>query len=420
MIRKRIISVVISLVIVVLILLTYLYFTLINKTQNELVISAPYDSAVVAEPVETCYGIPVDSFYIEYGTVKKDQNLSHILAHYNLPEGSFAQILTRSKDVFDLRKIRYGNRYTVFLSVDTLYEVKYFVYEHTPVQYILFDLRDSVRVELCMKEVTAVNKLCSGTIESSLWNAINDKNLNPELTFKLSEIFAWTIDFFGLEVGDSFNVAYEELYVDTLAFGLGDIHSAYFRHAGREFYAIPFMQDSTLSFYDLDGNSLRKAFLKAPLRFSRISSKYSHSRLHPILKIYRPHHGVDYAAPIGTPVHAIGDGKVIKTSYTSGAGRMVKIRHNSIYSTSYMHLSRFEKGIKGGAFVKQGDVIGYVGSSGLSTGPHLDFRFYRNGQPVDPLKVEAPSVEPIREENKASFDSVKVIAIQKLRSLSGI
>lgn len=418
--RKRTLYAVIVLISVFLVLSVYYFFSLKKKLQNELVISATYDTIEVPKPARTCYGIPVDSFYVEFGTIKKDQNLSQIFAEYNLPEGSFNRMLIKSKDVFDLRKIRYGNKYTVFLSVDTLYEVKYFVYEHTPVEYVLFDLRDSISVELCRKEISVKDKFCTGTITSSLWNAIKDKNLNPELTFELSEIFAWTIDFFGLAVGDSFSVVYDERYVDTVCVGLGNIHTAYFRHSDRDFYAIPFVQDSTISFYDLDGNSLRKAFLKAPLRFSRVSSRYSHSRLHPILKIRRPHYGVDYVAPVGTPVHAIGDGKVIKTTYNNSAGRMVKIRHNSVYSTSYLHLSRFKKGIKTGAYVNQGDIIGYVGSSGLSTGPHLDFRFYKNGHPVDPLKVEAPSVEPIREENKASFDSVKVTAVQKLKSLSGI
>ena len=198
--------------------------------------------------------------------------------------------------------------------------------------------------------------------------------------------------------------------------GLGRIHTAYFRHEQKEFYAIPFTQDSVESYYDLDGNSLRRVFLKSPLRYSRISSKYSHSRLHPILKIRRPEYGVDYTAPIGTPVETIGDGKVIKIAYDNSSGRMVKIRHNSIYTTAYLHLSRYNKGIRTGARVKQGDVIGYVGSSGLSTGPHLDFRFYKNNRPVDPLKVEAPPVEPVKEENKQAFDSVKAITVRRLSS----
>ena len=418
--KKGVIYIVIPVIFICLILLFFYFFSLKKQLNNELVISAEYDTIEITAPENKLYGIPVDSFYVESGIIKKNQSLSQIFAKYNLPDGSFNQILTKSKTVFNLRKVRYGNKYTVFLSVDTLYEVKYFVYEHTPIEYVLFDLRDSINIELCKKEVKVINKVASGVIKSSLWNAIKDNNLNPILAFELSEIYAWSIDFFGLADGDSFKVIYDELYVDTTSVGLGEIHAAYFRHLDKDFYAIPFVQDSTTSYYDLNGKNLVKAFLKAPLRFSRVSSKYSHSRLHPILKIRRPHYGVDYAAPIGTPVHAIGDGKVIKTSYDKSAGRYIKIRHNSIYTTTYLHLSKFHKGIKTGAFVAQGDVIGYVGSSGLSTGPHLDFRFYKNGNPVDPLKVEAPSLEPIREENIQSFDSVKTVIVQKLKSSSAI
>jgi murein DD-endopeptidase MepM/ murein hydrolase activator NlpD len=207
-------------------------------------------------------------------------------------------------------------------------------------------------------------------------------------------------------------------YIDTALAGIGRIHAAFFRHMQNDYYAIPFVQDSVEDYYDIDGNSLRRVFLKAPLRYSRISSRYSHSRMHPILKIRRPHHGIDYAAPIGTPVHAVGDGEVIKAGYDDGGGYMLKIRHNSVYTTSYMHLSRYAKGIRRGSHVRQGDVIGYVGSSGLSTGPHLDFRFYRNNQPINPLKVKAPPVEPIKEENRQAFDSVKAITIRRLSASS--
>ncbi|UCH14731.1 MAG: peptidoglycan DD-metalloendopeptidase family protein [Bacteroidales bacterium] len=412
--RKRNAGLIVILIIFLLLLLYF--FSVKKRLKSEIVISADYDSVETAEPVKRLYGIPVDSFYVEYGRISKNQNLSGILSGYNLPDGCFNKILEKSKGIFDLRKIRHGNRYTVFLSVDTLYEVRYFVYEHTPVDYILFDLTDSVAIEARKKNVNIVTKTATGTIKSSLWNAIMDKNLEPELAIELSEIYAWTIDFFELQVGDSFRVIYDKHYIDTIVAGLGKIHSAYFRHAQNDYYAIPFVQDSIESYYDLDGNSLRRVFLKSPLRYSRISSKYSHSRLHPILKIRRPHYGVDYSAPVGTPVQSIGDGKVIKVAYDNSAGRMVKIRHNSVYSTSYLHLSRYRKGIKKGAYVKQGDVIGYVGSSGLSTGPHLDFRFYKNNGPIDPFKVEAPPVEPVKEENKQAFDSVKAVTVRRLSS----
>jgi len=233
---------------------------------------------------------------------------------------------------------------------------------------------------------------------------------------QLSEIYAWTIDFFGLQNGDRFKVIYEEQYVDSATLGIDRILAASFYSEGKIYYAIPFKQDGKEDFFDEEGNSLRKAFLKAPLRFSHISSRFSNSRYHPILKIRRPHHGVDYAAPTGTPVHAIGDGKVIAKGYNGQSGNRVKIRHNSIYTTAYSHLSRYGKGIHVGAMVKQGQVIGYVGKTGLATGPHLDFRFYKYGKPVDPLKVKAPSVSPINGQNRSTYNQVSKIMIDLLHT----
>jgi murein DD-endopeptidase MepM/ murein hydrolase activator NlpD len=394
--------------------LLYLYT---GRYAREIEIRASDESPDAEEPViNNLYGLPVDSFYIEQGKIRKNQTLADILKHYNLSEGSFNRLFLMPNDVFDVRKMKAGNDYTAFISPDTLYQLKYFVYEHTPVEYILFDFTDSLRISAREKEVRLIEKTCAGKISTSLWNTMIDNRISPMIAIELSEIYAWSIDFFGLQEGDSFKVIYNEMYVDTNSAGIEKIEAAFFRHSGRDYFAIPFIQDSSESYYDVDGNSLRKAFLKAPLRFSRISSRFSHSRFHPILKIRRPHHGIDYAAPIGTSVHAIGDGKVIKLGYDEGAGRMIKIRHNSVYTTVYMHLSRYGKGIHDGANVKQGDVIGYVGSSGLSTGPHLDFRFYKNGSPVDPLKVEAPPVEPVREENRQAFDSVKTLVLKRLNA----
>jgi len=219
----------------------------------------------------------------------------------------------------------------------------------------------------------------------------------------LSDVFAWTVDFFGLYPGDKFRVMYDELMIDSTSIGIGTIYAAWFEHRGEMNYAFRFEQDSAYSYWDEKGNSLKKSFLKAPLRFSRISSRYSGSRMHPVLKIYRPHTGVDYAAPAGTPVVAIGDGAVVEKGYNHAAGNFVKIRHNSVYTTGYNHLSRFGKGIEKGVRVKQGDLIGYVGSTGYATGPHLDLRFWMNGKAIDPLKVKSPPVEPIKPENMIRF-----------------
>lgn len=378
------------------------------------------DTTAIKKEILKIYEIPADSFLIEEGHIGQNETLTDLLKKYNMPEGWRANLIQVPRSKLDMRRIRAGNKFTIFLTKDTLCLLRYLVYEHTPVEYVKLKFTDTLIVTKGEKEIRIVEKRATGTISTSLWNAMVDRDITPLLANDLSEIYAWSIDFFGLQVGDSFNVIYDEHFVDTLSIGLGKIHTAYFYHAGKDFYAIPFVQDSVKDFYDLDGNSLRKAFLKAPLNFSRISSRFSHSRMHPILKIRRPHHGVDYAAPAGTPVQAIGDGQIIsaKHGYNRGAGNMLKIKHNGTYTTAYLHLRSFAKGIKTGVWVKQGDVIGYVGSTGLSTGAHLDFRFYKNGHAIDPLKVDAPPVDPIREENKATYDSVKAIYIDLLKGVN--
>jgi murein DD-endopeptidase MepM/ murein hydrolase activator NlpD len=374
------------------------------------------DSSLIKE-TKLLFDLPADSFNIISNTVKRDQTLSDILLNYNISPMQIDQLAHKAEGVFDLRKFNYGREYFLFFEKDTSKGLRYFIYEHTPIDYIVFDFNDSLAVYQKHKEIRLEKKCAKGVITSSLWNTMVENNYNTAMAIRLSEIFAWTIDFFGIQSGDSFCVLYDEQYVDSVSIGIGKVYSAYFRHMGNDLYAIPFVQDSIEDYYDVDGNSLRKAFLKAPLTYSRISSRFSNSRMHPILKIRRPHHGIDYSAPSGTPVVSIGDGVIIAKGWDNGGGgNYVKVRHNGIYSTAYLHLRGFAQGIHTGSFVKQGDVIGYVGSTGLSTGAHLDFRFYKYGSAVDPLKVEAPPVDPIHEDNKVAFDSVKTIILNDLRS----
>ena len=283
--------------------------------------------------------------------------------------------------------------------------------------YIVFDFTDTLNVYAGEKEVKIETITGSGIINSNLWYTMRDNELNPLLANQLSDIYAWSVDFFGLQKGDKFKIIYEMQFIDGKEFGIGEIKVAYFEHSGKAMYAIPFFQDTLTSFYDINGQSLRKAFLKVPLNYSRISSHFSNSRLHPILKIRRPHHGIDYAAPYGTPVQTIGDGVVIEARYSSSAGNIIKIKHNGVYKSGYLHLSKFGDGIKVGAKVKQGDVIGYVGSTGLSTGAHLDFRVWQNEQAVDPLKIDAPPVEPIKTENTEEFAKIKEKYITQLKAI---
>ncbi len=374
------------------------------------------DTADTAKII-TEYGFPVDSFEIIKGKIKPNQPLGQLLLQMNVPTQLVNELDQFPRDRFNIRGIRAGNNYTVFCTNDSSREVCYFVYEHTPVEYFVLSFDDSLKVDKQFKEVRHVRKTVSDTIDQSLWVTIKEGGANPYLAIRLSEIYAWVIDFFMLDENDHFTIIYEEEYVDSVPVGIGRVYAAHFNHLGHDYYAIPFTQDDQEQFFDEDGNSLRRQFLKAPLRFSRVSSRFSHSRLHPVLRIRRPHHGVDYAAPTGTPVHAVGDGIITAAAYHKGNGNYVKIRHNSVYRTAYLHLNGFGKGIKKGRRVKQGQVIGYVGSTGLSTGPHLDFRFWKNGHPIDPLKVDAPPVEPIHQDNKEDFDSAKLYWIEKIKNI---
>ncbi len=342
------------------------------------------DVVVIPEP-ELLYGFPVDSFYIEQYKVKRNQYLADVLTKNGLDYSDVYKIANKAKPMFDVRKFKKGNLYTLFFSKDSLKKLRNFVYEIDNTDYIVADLQDSINVYRDKKDVVTVRKSARGVITASLWNTIKDENVSPILASELSEIFAWTVDFFGIERGDYFKAIYDEEFVDSVSINIPKVYAALFHHRGEDYYAFCFEQDSVWNFFDEQGNSLRKAFLKAPLKFSRVSSRFSNSRFHPVLKIRRPHHGVDYAAAEGTHVYALGDGRIIAKGYQKrGGGNYLKIKHNSVYTTVYMHLRGFAKGMNKGVRVMQGQLIGYVGHTGLATGPHLDFRVYKQGHPVDP------------------------------------
>jgi murein DD-endopeptidase MepM/ murein hydrolase activator NlpD len=301
------------------------------------------------------------------------------------------------------------------MSNDAKNQLRYFVYSINDTSYVIFDFRDSLHVHTDAKEVVRSLKSISGVINSSLWTTMQESGADPNLAVALANIYQWSIDFYAIQKGDSFKAIYEQLIVDGKPISIGEIHSAVFNHNGKDYYAYRFEQGNVTDYFDENGQNQRKEFLKAPLKFSRITSKFSNSRMHPILRIRRPHHGVDYAAPKGTPVHTIGNGTVVKASYAGGAGRLVMIRHSNGYSTSYMHLAGFGPGIHPGSSVSQGQVIGYVGSSGLSTGAHLDFRVYKNNVAMDPLKMESPPALPVNEKYRPRFDSVKVMYEKNLK-----
>lgn len=368
------------------------------------------DETYTPEPL-TKYGIPVDSLVLYEGVVLPRETLSDILGRYNVSSADIYKLAEKADGIFNLRRIKAGQNFSVLCLNDSMQTVKYFIYEESPTSFVVFNLGDTINVYTAEREIERRIKISDGTIESSLWNAMISNGDDPQLALELSNIYAWTIDFFGIQRGDSYKVMFEELYVEGQRIGIGKIFTSVFKHLNNDHFAFYYEQDDDGDYFDEQANSLRKSFLKAPLQYSRISSHFSHRRLHPVHRVYRPHHGVDYAAPTGTPVMAIGDGKVTFARYKGAAGNMVEIVHNSVYKTQYLHLSKYGKGIREGVRVKQGQVIGYVGSTGTSTGPHLDFRVYENGKPVNPLTVKSPPAEPIKPEYKDDYlnhaDSLK-------------
>ena len=363
------------------------------------------DTIVPPDP-EMLYGLPVDSFFVEKTTVRQGQMISQILTGAGLPYATAIEAYDKAAPLFDFRHMKAGQTCCFFHSTDTTAQTQllHFVYEISPTSYVRCSFADSVTVSLQQISVTTRRRAVAASISSNLWNALSEQHIDPQVALDLSDVFAWTVDFFGLDKGDRFGIIYDERVASDRVVGSGPITAAvYVSASGKKSYAFRHVGDSIAGYYDLKGNSLRRAFLKAPLHFSRISSRFSNSRLHPVLKIRRPHHGVDYAAPKGTPVVALGDGKVVAKGYDSkGGGNYVKIKHNSVYTTVYMHLNGFAKGLSVGQSVRQGDVIGAVGATGLATGPHLDFRMLRDGRPIDHLTVEMPPAEPI--DNDAIID----------------
>lgn len=375
-----------------------------------LIVGCGRKSEQVAEVQHTIvYGIIADDYNLEKGEVNNGQTLGNILNRYGISARTIDQLDRTAREVFPLRQIRAGRPYTAFLTKDSIAsKLDYLVYEKSVTDYVVFGfVNDSVSITTGQKPIELRRTKRSAEIESSLWGAIMQENLPYSLAAELEDVYQWTVDFFGVQKGDKFTVIYDEKFVDTLSVGVGRIWGAKFTHGGREIYAIPFKQGDKIQYWEYDGGSLRKQMLKAPLKFTRISSKFSHSRFHPVLKRYRPHHGVDYAAPKGTPVRAVADGVVVFRGWGGGGGNTLKIKHANNMMTGYLHLSRFAKGIVKGKRVSQGEVIGYVGSTGTSTGPHLDYRVWKGGKPINPLKIPQEPAVPISKENLEAFEFVR-------------
>ena len=359
------------------------------------------DIAVAKKSVNTTtvkYGIALGSFQVHRDIIKQNQNLAKILMNHNVPYSVINAAAVKSKTVFDVRRFKAGNPYSLIRQSDSDKSVRYFVYEQDPINYVVYDLGDPVNVYAGKKPIEMKIRQASGVIRSSVSQTFSRLGLEYELVYRLSDLYAWTLDFHNLTKGDHFRFLYEEKYVDGVSVGLGRVVAARFHHKGKDLYGYYYQRNGSGMYYDENGNSLEKTFLKAPVRYTRITSRPSRRRLHPILKKYRPHLGTDYAANTGAPIHSIGDGIILKTGYNRGFGKHVEIIHTGVYKTQYLHMSRIAKGIKSRRTVKRGEVIGYVGSTGMATGPHLCFRFYKNGRVFNHLKTNLPAGKSLEKE----------------------
>jgi murein DD-endopeptidase MepM/ murein hydrolase activator NlpD len=378
-------------------------------------VSTPEPEAIVNDTVYPL-GFCTDSFRRVDGTVAAGATFSGLMGSLGLTGDETYQLIHASEGIFDVRRFRAGNSWQAYYSDST--KLKYLVYQDNRVRSIVFQCRDSLAAWTYDKPVERQEKVADITIHTSLWNDMLDAGASPLIIVELADIYAWTVDFFGLQEGDRFRVLYNQDVCEGEVFRIVDVPYAVFSRDGKEYPALYLDQhDNGNKYWNEKGESMRKAFLKAPLKFSRISSGFSYHRLHPVHGTVRPHTGVDYAAPTGTPVMSIGDGTVISKGWGGGGGNTVKIRHNSVYTTAYLHLSKYAAGLKVGDRVHQGQVIGYVGMTGTATGPHLDFRVWKNGTPINPLKMESPSGDPIREEFKPPLDSAYRVRSQRLDSL---
>ena len=344
---------------------------------------------------------PLDSLRCVEGKVRNGQFFSTLMTGLGLNAQEAYDLTIACDTVFNVKNLRVGNEYKAYYDGQVL---KYVIYRQDRTADIRFECQEPYRVTKVTRPVTVRKRYADVTINSSLWNDMRAAGASPLIILSLSDIYAWTVDFFGLQKGDRFRVLYEEKVCDGEVIAIDTVRYAIFTHNGHDLPMVMFDQkDGGNIWWNEKGESMRKAFLKAPLKYSRISSSFSYARRHPVTRRVQPHTGIDYAAPKGTPAMSIGDGVVTSRKYEGAGGNTVRIRHNSVYSTAYLHLSGYAKGLKVGQRVRQGEVIGYVGSTGRSTGPHLDFRVWKNGSPINPLKMDSPPAEPLKAEFKDEF-----------------
>lgn len=370
---------------------------------------------VIAEP-EYKFGISLDEYKILEGKIQRNQTIADILLPFNISNQDIFSIDRLSKAVFSVRNFIPNRDYTLFYTEDSLKRAAYFVYEPSPLEYVIYQLKDSIAIYKEEREVEVVEKTMSGKITVSLDHAIRENGGSAALVSAVADVFGWQIDFRALQVGDWFKFIYEEKLVNGQSIGIGAVIGAEFNHVKNEYKAYAYDQGDGFDFYDEKGESLQRAFLRYPVEYSRISSRYNPTRFHPVLKRTTAHLGTDFAADKGTPIKAAADGIIIARGWTNGNGNYVKIRHNGTYTTGYLHMSKFGN-YKNGQKVRKGDVIGYVGKTGLATGYHLCFRFWKNDKQVDFLRERLPAEKPLSKEQMVKFDATKSLIDKRLNDI---
>ena len=374
-------------------------------------------SESLPEPIpQFAYGFDLDSFELDYFKMEPNDFLGSILGARGVPYESIDEVARAAKNVYDVRMLRPGKQCAIVRRKGTGY-VDCFVYEANAYEYVLYHVYDSAYVEIHRHEVEKCLEQSAGQIDGSLWLTMDRLGHPYELISRMEDALAWTVSFQHVQPGDTYKLIYERDYINGVPVGIGKLVGASFETGGRTTYSVYYESEKYQGFFDEEGRPMERAFLKAPVRYSRISSRYSTRRYHPILKRYKGHFGTDYAAPYNTPIVAVADGKVTKASYTKGNGNYVKIRHDQTYETQYLHMSRFAKGITPGVHVKQGDVIGYVGATGLATGPHVCFRFWKNGRQVDHLRENLPPPDPMAPSELPDYFKVRDEVIPQVSSI---
>lgn len=399
-------------------LINQFYLPTLLPVSNAQIESDSLDITIEVKEPQFLYGMLVDNHLVIEDKIKRNQVLGDILNEYNVPAKLIHQISQMSRNIFDVRKIAPDKKYTLICHQDSLKTAKAMVYEPNAIDYIIFNFEDSLSVTSFKREVVTIEKSITGEIRSNLSATIDEMGISHELTNKFVDIFGWQVDFQRLQKGDKFKLIYEEKQVDGNYVGINKIIGIYFEHYNTPYYAFPFDQGEGISYFDHDGKSLRKALLKYPIEFTRISSRFNLNRFHPVQKKFKAHLGTDFAAPAGTPIRAVGDGLVEEAQFKSNNGNYVKIRHNSTYTTQYLHMSKIANGVRAGTRIRQGETIGYVGSTGLATGPHLCYRFWKNGVQVDALAVDLPPSEPVTKEHLEAFEAVKRELKERLNNIS--